>query len=146
MSDLPLPVPAPLWRRLASAFYDALLLIALWMSATLLGSMALTLAGLHYAPGVFRGYLFLVGLAYCGACWVHGGQTLGMRVWRLTARRSDGAPLNWVHAALRYTFAYVAWVSVVGVLCSVLDARKRAIHEILSGTETVYTPKSGIGN
>ena len=133
--------PAPLWRRLASAFYDALLLIALWMTATLIGSMALTLAGLHYSPGLFRGYLFLVGLGYCGACWVHGGQTLGMRVWRLTARRSDGTPIGWGVAAARYALAYFAWLSVLGVLYAVLDPRKRAVHEILSGTELVYTPK-----
>lgn len=137
----PAAVPAPLWRRLASAFYDALLLGALWMTATLLGSMALTLAGLHYSPGIFRGWLFLVGLAYCGTCWVHGGQTLGMRVWRLTARRGDGAPLGWPMACARYAFAYVAWLTVVGVLWSAFDSRKRALHEILSGTELVYTPK-----
>jgi uncharacterized RDD family membrane protein YckC len=145
MNDTPaivVPIPAPLARRLASAFYDALLLMALWMSATLLGSMALTLAGLTYSPGVFRGYLFLVGLAYCGACWVHGGQTLGMRVWHLTARRSDGTPINWAVAGVRYALAYFAWVSVLGLLYSALDPRKRAVHEILSGTEMVYLPKS----
>ena len=136
------PVPAPLWRRLASAFYDALLLFALWMSATLLGSMALTLAGLPYSPGLFRGWLFLVGLAYFGACWVHGGQTLGMRVWRLTARRAGGAPLGWPTAALRYALAYPAWLSVIGVLWSAIDARKRALHEIATGTELVYLPRA----
>jgi uncharacterized RDD family membrane protein YckC len=137
----PVPVLAPLWRRLASAFYDALLLVALWMSATLLGSMALTLAGLKYSPGLFRGWLFLVGLAYFGACWVHGGQTLGMRVWRLTAQRAGGAPLNWPAAALRYSLAYLGWLSVVGVLWSAFDRRHRTLHEIASGSETVYRPK-----
>lgn len=140
----PLPVatrPAPLWRRLASAFYDALLLGALWMTATLLGSMALTLAGLAYSPGLFRGWLFLVGLGYFGACWVHGGQTLGMRVWRLTARSSSGGPMRWPIACARYAFAYFAWLSVIGVLWCVFDSRRRALHEIASGTEMVYTPK-----
>jgi uncharacterized RDD family membrane protein YckC len=131
-----------LWRRLASAAYDALLLGALWMTATLLGSIALTLAGLGYSPSLFRGWLFLVGLGYCGACWVHGGQTLGMRVWRLKAQRPGGAPLNWPMAALRYALAYLAWLSVVGVLWAAFDPRRRALHEILGGTELVYTPKA----
>lgn len=134
-------IPAPLTRRLAAAFYDALLLIALWMTATLLGTMAATLAGIAYTPGLGRAWLFLVGLGYCGPCWVHGGQTLGMRVWRLTARRTRGAPMNWPAAALRYALAFPAWISVVGVLWSVFDARKRALHEILSGTEMLYEPR-----
>lgn len=137
----PAPVPAPLWRRLASASYDALLLGALWMTATLLGSMALTLAQLHYSPGIFRGWLFLVGLVYCGACWVHGGQTLGMRVWRLKAQRSGGEPIHWPIACARYALAWLSWLSVIGVLWSAFDPRRRALHEILSGTELVYTAK-----
>lgn len=136
-----LPLPPPITRRIASAFYDALLLIAMWMAGALLSTMLLTLAGLKPEPGPMRGFYFLVGFAYFGACWVYGGQTLGMRVWRLTARRSDGRPLNWVTAGLRYALAYLSWLSVIGIVWAVFDARKRALHEVLTGTEMVYTPK-----
>jgi uncharacterized RDD family membrane protein YckC len=141
MTPPDIAVPAPLWRRLASAAYDALLLAALWLVATLAGAIVREVAQLPYSAGLFRGWLFLVGMAYFGLCWTRGGQTLGMRVWRLEVRRTDGRPLGWPDAAARYALAWIAWLPLgLGVLWAAIDARKRALNDIGSGTELILLP------
>lgn len=134
-------IPAPLWRRLAAAVYDAFLLGAIWMAAALVDVLVRDALALPYHAGMFRAYLFLVGLAFFGFFWTHGGQTLGMRAWRLQVRRRDGLPLRWLDAAVRYAFAWVAWAPLgLGVLWCAVDARRRAWHDTLSGTEVVLLP------
>ena len=134
--------PAPLWRRLAAALYDAVLLAAIWMSVALLETLVRTLADLPYNVHAYRAGLLLSGLLFFGWFWTHGGQTLGMRAWRLQLRRADGRAIDWPVAAARYGFAWLAWLPLgVGVLWCAVDARRRSWHDIWSGTEVVLLPK-----
>lgn len=136
-------LPAPLWRRLASAMYDALLLAAVWMVVAMTDLFLRGVAGLPYNAHVFRAELLLVAALLFGVSWTRGGQTLGMRAWRLQLRRTDGRPVNWPAALSRYAFAWLAWLPLgLGVLWCALDARKRAWHDTLSGTEVVLLPKT----
>jgi uncharacterized RDD family membrane protein YckC len=133
--------PAPLWRRLAAALYDALLLAALWLLVVMLDTAARALAQLAYDPHVLRGLLFATGALFFGGFWAHGGQTLGMRAWRLRLRRADGRPLSWPDALLRYALAWVAWLPLgAGVLWCAIDSRRRAWHDTWTGTEVVVVP------
>lgn len=168
-----LTLPAPLWRRLIAATYDALLLLALWMIAALAEVMIRDqLLGLpRYPPALMAGY-FLIGLAFFGWFWTHGGQTLGMRAWRLRARRPDGQPLRWPTAASRYAVMLLCWgvalaplalaspmiaaahpqarlycagaiaLLVGALLLFQLDPQRRAPQDWLSGTEVVVEPKN----
>lgn len=136
------PVPAPLWRRLAAALYDGLLLLALWMVLALLEALVRQGLALPYDARALRALLFLSGLAFFGWFWTHGGQTLGMRAWRLQVRCHDGESLGWLTAALRYAAAWLAWLPLgLGVAWCVVDAQRRAWHDRLSGTEVVVLPK-----
>ena len=135
-------LPAPLWRRLASAAYDALVLIAIFMVVVMAELFLRGAAGLPGNVYVLRALLLLAAALYFGASWTRGGQTLGMRAWRLQLRRTDGAPLTWPTALARFAFAFLAWLPLgLGVLWCALDARKRAWHDTLSGTEVVLLPK-----
>ena len=130
-----------MWRRLAAAVYDGLLLLALWMVALWLELVLRDALGLDRSTPLLRVYLFLVGLGFFGWCWTHGGQTLGMRAWRLQLRRVDGQSLVWRTAVIRYVMAWVAWLPLgLGVLWSALDARRRSWHDTLSGTEVILLP------
>ena len=136
-------VPAPLWRRLASAVYDALLLAAIFMVVVMADLFLRGAAGLPYNVHVLRAELVLASALFCGVSWTRGGQTLGMRAWRLKVRRTDGQALNWPAALARYAFAWLAWLPLgLGVLWCAIDARKRAWHDTLSGTEVVLLPKA----
>lgn len=139
-----LVLPAPLWRRLAAALYDAILLAAIWMSAALADAVLRALLDLPYRAPVLRAVLFLLGLLYFAWSWTRGGQTLGMRAWRLQLRRIDGGPVTAVTAVVRYACAWLAWLPLgLGVLWSALDPRRRAWHDTWSGTELVLLPKPG---
>lgn len=133
--------PAPLARRLGAAFYDGLLLVALWMLASFV--VVLANGGEAAATGdpVFRSLLLIIGAAFNGWFWTHGGQTLGMRAWRLQVRRNDGASVDWGRAVVRFGVAVPAWgLAGLGVIWSLLHPERKAWQDLLSGTETVLLP------
>jgi uncharacterized RDD family membrane protein YckC len=136
-------VPAPLWRRLASALYDGLVLVAIWMVVVMAELFLLQgVAGLPASKPLLRALLLTAAALFFGYSWTHGGQTLGMRAWRLQLRRADGQPIRWPTALARFAFAWLAWLPLgLGVLWCAIDPRKRAWHDALSGTEVVLLPK-----
>lgn len=111
--------PALLPRRLAAIIYDALLLAAVLIVATgaamlvvtlLAGSAAAQDGGLLTRNPWFQTYLLMVCFFFYASFWVHGGQTLGMRAWRLRVVRSaDGALISWQQALLKF-LSGAAWL------------------------------------
>jgi len=135
------PYPASLWRRLAAAVYDLFLLLGVLLVATLL---LLPFTGGQAIDGAspwFRAYILFVPYLFFGWFWTHGGETLGMRAWRLRVRTREGAAVGWGRAAIRYVIAWVSWLSVLGMLWIVLDPQRRAWQDIASGTEIVVEPR-----
>jgi uncharacterized RDD family membrane protein YckC len=162
-------LPAPIWRRCAAAVYDGLLLLGLWMVALVIDTVVRDLFGLDRNWAALRAYLFVVGLGFFGWSWTHGGQTLGMRAWRLQLRRADGAALRWLDAALRYAVMLLCWgialmpaflqlpqlasrpgaglmaataliLTALVLLWMRLDARRRGPQDWLSRSEVVLIP------
>lgn len=135
-------MPAPLWRRLAAAAYDTLLIAALWMAVATVDTVVRAIAGVPPQVHVLQAALLLSVLLFFGWFWTHGGQTVGMRAWRLQVRRDDGRPLTWVNAVARFGFAWLAWLPLgAGVLWCAIDRGRRAWHDRWSGTEVVLLPK-----
>lgn len=101
-----------MWRHLAAAAYDGLLLLALWLTASLVADFVQDLGGFASGPHwmqALRIYLFVLGLFMFGWFWTHGGQTPGLKAWRLRLQRADGASLRWPVAAVRYSVMLVCW-------------------------------------
>lgn len=122
-------------RRLAAICYDWFLLIALFAVVT-----ALVLAirgGSAVAPSTvwFQLMLAAVGASFYGWFWTHGGQTLGMRAWRIRVVRDDGAPLTWRDAVLRLLAACLAALPAgLGFLWCLVDRDRRCWHDRLTHT------------
>ena len=76
----------------------------------------------------------LVG-AYFVLSWGRGGQTMGMRPWRLRVLAADGKPASWRALWLRYTLACLT--PVLGILWSLVDSERRALYDIAAGTAFV---------
>lgn len=133
--------PAGLWRRLAAAVYDLFLLVGVWIVSVLV------LLPFHggVAPAGdswwFRAYLLFVPYLFFGWFWTHGGQTLGMKAWRMRIRHTDGDPVTWERALLRYLGAWLAWLSVLGMLWVLFDPQRRGWQDMLSGTEVIVEPR-----
>jgi uncharacterized RDD family membrane protein YckC len=137
--DLP---RAGLFRRLAAMFYDCLLLIAILMGVTgaVLAAHGGPIDSHHF---LFRGLLTLVVFIYFGGFWVHGGQTLGLRTWRLQVQRLDGGPISWPQALLRFAAAIPSvLLGGAGLLWILADRHNMAWHDRLSKSVIVQRPKA----
>ncbi|QEP45161.1 RDD family protein [Ectothiorhodospiraceae bacterium BW-2] len=132
------PSTCGLWRLLAILLYDSLLLfgvifIAHWLLLLLLGP-ELTGSG-H--PLLFL-YTLLVAFLFLGGFWTHGGQTLGMKAWRVKVVNLNGEPLSWSMAAMRFIAALVSWSLLgLGFLWIGVDREQRSWHDILSKTRLI---------
>jgi uncharacterized RDD family membrane protein YckC len=70
--------------------------------------------------------------------WTRGGQTLGMRAWRLKVLRDDGQPLTIQDALLRYVAAILSWAALgLGFLWILVDSDGLAWHDRISKTRLV---------
>ncbi len=138
------PLAPHLARRLAAQCYDALVLTAVLLAATV--PFVLLAGGSPASPagrGLFRLYLLAVAFLFFGGFWVHGGQTLGMRAWRLRVVDCAGDPVSWTKALLRFVGALVSWAALgAGYLWVLVDHDRCAWHDRLSGTRLVVVPKT----
>jgi len=143
MSELMSATPAPLRLRLAAAAYDLLPLIGLWFVAVVL---ALTVTGgaldTHTLAGKFivQGFAFALSAAYFVVSWTRGGQTIGMRAWKLRVVGVDGKRLSWPRALLRFIVALVSLAALgAGFWWTLFDPQRRTWHDVAAGTTMVRT-------
>lgn len=124
-----------LFRHLAIIIYDSLLLLALLFLAT-----ALILPfnkGEAYASNQYFFPLFLltVSFIFYGWFWTHGGQTLGMRAWKIKILTFDKQPITWKHAFKRFIMALFSWLFFgVGFLWQLIDKQRYTWHDRFSKT------------
>lgn len=136
-------------RRVAALAYDGLLLVGLWFASSAL-LLALS-GGLLSDPArpLWLGYahrasLVLVTAVFFTGFWTHGGQTLGMRAWRLRLVSSaDAGPVSWKQSLLRLAGACLSVGAVgLGFFWLWIDKDRRTWHDRLSGTHPILVLKN----
>jgi uncharacterized RDD family membrane protein YckC len=129
-------------RRLAAGCYDALLLGALWMAATL---VVVAVRGGQPVPAGEPGYqLLLIAIAalFFITSWLRGGQTLGMRAWRLRVERESGEALDSRAGILRFLGGLLSVATGgIGLLWLWVDRDELTWHDRLAGTRVIVLPK-----
>jgi uncharacterized RDD family membrane protein YckC len=140
---------AGLLRRLAAILYDSLSLGALLVVASAVVTVPVGLIfGQPAAEGLGRNPLFmlwigLVPLLFFTWFWQRGGQTIGMRAWRLKLVGRDGESVTLGTAMLRFFAAFLSWIPLgLGFLWILVDPERLAWHDRLSGTRLVLLPKN----
>jgi len=133
---------AGLFRRLIALVYDTLLLLALILIA---GFIALPFTGGEAPrPGnpFYQTYIFVLCYLFFAWFWTRGGQTLGMRAWRLRVQNEDGTAINWSQSLLRFMCAMVSWGFLgLGYLWILVDKNNLAWHDHFSNSRIVVLPK-----
>ncbi len=139
-----------LWRRLSAIIYDSALVAAVLLMAMALvvvpmdlifGSNSFDAATLRSNP-FYLTYLFCVMVGFHILFWIRGGQTLGMKAWRLKVVRNDGQPLNFKDALLRYFAAILSWAALgLGFIWILFDKQGLAWHDRISNTRLVILEK-----
>ena len=138
-----IPVHAGLLRRLAAATYDALLVIALFVIPT---SAAMALRGGEPVPpgsALFQALLITTAGAFFIGFWMYGGQTLGMRAWRLRIEDSNGRNLTLRRGLLRFIMA-IPSIAVfgLGIFWLLFDPCKQTLPDRIAGTRVIVLPKA----
>lgn len=126
-----------LWRRLAAAGYDAILLIAIYFVVALIGVI---LNGGEAVNG-FILFCILVFISWCFFVkfWCYPGQTLGMQVWKIKVVNLNGKNLNWRQATIRMLIAIVSWaVCGLGFFWSLFNKEGRTWHDQVSQSKLVF--------
>jgi uncharacterized RDD family membrane protein YckC len=142
--NAPLPTlarPAHLGWRLFALVYDFFPALALWFAVG--GGLLLVRGGVPVAPGTPASWLELFLLwavtgGYALLSWRRGGQTLGMRPWRLKVTAADGQRAGLRALAIRYAVATLSLaVFGLGFWWSLFERERRTWHDLASGTVLV---------
>lgn len=139
-------VPASLLKRLGAMLYDFLLFGSAVLVVGFLSMLAITsLTGIeNVAAGSLFAKLFFVyllgfGYFFFGWFWTHGGQTLGMRAWKLEVITLEGHPINWTQALFRYIYSLISWLPFgAGYFWMLVDKNNLTFHDRVSKTAIVY--------
>ena len=126
--------------------YDVLPVASLWFGTAALG--LLLRGGEPVIPGTPAAWVELAAMlvasfGYFGLSWRRGGQTLGMRAWRIRLVGKDGeSACDWSALVLRFVVAGISLSAFgLGFLWSLIDRERRTWHDLASGTVLVRLPK-----
>lgn len=134
------------WRLLSLA-YDLFPVVALWMLASAAFTIGYYLAG-HSARENFAPFsalqvvlwvvCWVIAGAYAVLSWRGGGQTLGMRPWKLRVVAADGGPPGMQALARRYAIGSLSLLlGGLGFWWAWFDRERLAWHDRGSGTRMV---------
>ena len=130
------PVAAGILRRVMAIFYDLLLLIALLFIASTLAFAANRGEAIdtsHPYHALYVACLFSICLLYFAWFWVHGGQTLGMKTWKIKLENKTLGKISWKQALIRFSVAIISWCCLgIGFFWSIIDKEHRTWHDIAS--------------
>ncbi len=157
MTDAISETPAPakpdalILRRLLALFYDLWPVVALWMLLSALFNLGYYLAG-HgereiLKTGSVLGVLlwvccWLVAGVYAVGSWSRGGQTLGMRPWRLRVVGTGDAKPTRTQLIKRYAVGTLSLLpGGLGFWWAWFDRERLTWHDRASGTRMVRVAK-----
>ena len=108
--------PASLWRRLAAMVYDSLLIFSILVVVGLTTLPFTNVLGVSRDNIFLRLYIFSALFVFLGWFWTHGGQTLGMRAWKIKLVQTDGSPVTWLLAFFYYLVSLPMWGFLIFVI------------------------------
>jgi uncharacterized RDD family membrane protein YckC len=155
---------AGFWMRLGAYLIDS---IALWIIGVILGVIISLLiipfvswqwpmspdhmpysyfVGFHprwfLYPWLLSFLWLIIPAAYFICFWVLRGQTPGMMALRIRLIRTDGSPVDWGAAALRFLGYIVCWITAgLLFLWIAFDSRKQGLHDKMADTYMVILPR-----
>lgn len=141
--DIMTAEPATLLRRLGAISYDIVLAgFSIVIVAGILSAIFTAITGIK-PPDIFMVLLYiLMAYGFFAWFWTHGGQTLGMRAWKLRVVTDDGQPINWQQARSRCLWALLSWATLgAGFVVSLFDPERLTWHDRFSHTRLVRIHK-----
>ncbi|GGI70209.1 RDD family protein [Shewanella gelidii] len=143
-------------RRLGAMLYDLLLAVAVYMLVGTIGFAIFTaLVKLQIIPmngfehisdllnstplyaGLYQLWSLIWVAVFYAMFWNRGGQTLGMRAWRLKVQHPNGQNLSFITSCAR-----VVWSALgIGNLWILINPEKLALQDSMTRSEVVVLSK-----
>ena len=127
-----------LGRRLGAMLYEGLVIFSILIIGFLVPQVVLGGIGVTFGGRLLWLHVFLLLGAYFLWCWLHGGQTLPMKTWKMRIVDRSGLPARPAQALLRYC---AAWPSILffgaGLLWALFDPDRQFLHDRIAGTRIV---------
>ena len=140
-------IPANLLRRLGAAIYDTLIVIAILMVST---ALCLILTGgqaIRPENLLYQCFLLIVITLFYVFFWCCGGQTLGMRAWRIRLMTTSGQGLSGAQAVMRFLYALLTLAPLgTGFLVALFNQHNRTLYDIWTRTLIVSVASSNKPN
>ena len=129
-------VPALLGWRLLALVYDAVISIAFLFAVSAL-SLVLKPDHRPVEPGTPAAVLVFIAIwavigAYAVVSWRRGGQTIGMKPWRLQVVTAEGGRPPWRALIIRYAVTSISLGTAL--LWCLFDGQRRGLHDLAAGT------------
>jgi uncharacterized RDD family membrane protein YckC len=147
-TDLSNATTPGLLRRLAAICYDSVLVFGVVLLLWTLYYLALAAltgnedVGHSALAQLYWPVALLAVVGFHVWFWTHGGQTLGMKSWRVRVVDQNGDDPAFGPALRRYLWAWVSAAALgLGFLWALFDRDGLTWHDRLSGTRLVMTVK-----
>ena len=139
---------ASLIRRSAAMTYDALLILAIMMLATLPlsaidpGNGNIGMISVPWIRFVYRTFLFYLIFVFYYVFWRIKGQTLGMQVWKIKTVDDSGEIMSPGQCIIRFALATPSMaLMLLGYLWALFDRDRLTIYDRLSHSRVIYLGK-----
>jgi len=132
---------AGFWRRVIALVYDALIVISILFLGALIGVLLVSAIwgqqaledGLLFGNNIFRVFLLSLWFGYYAISWMKGGQTLGMKPWRMYVLDEQGQTITFKQSLLRFLSGFLG----LGLLLMPFLGNKKALQDWASSTQTL---------
>lgn len=122
-------------RRFGALFYDSLLVLAVLFMATMPLLYFTEGEAIHPHNYFYSAYLITVIYVFYAWFWTHGGQTLGMRAWKIRVEQANGRNITWLQSLIRFSIA-MASLGIALVWC-IFDRQHQPLYDKIAKTRMV---------
>jgi uncharacterized RDD family membrane protein YckC len=131
-------VSASFARRFGAWIYDGLVILAIWLIAALIAVGVNRGQAIAPEQAWFELYLVTAIALYFGWSWWRGGQTLGMRAWKLKLVDQAGRTPSAAALALRFVLAWASLLAAgLGFVWALIPPQRATWHDLASRTRVV---------
>ena len=142
-------VQPSLFRIFAAIFYDLIVVCGILMVAGFaivpIYHMVAHQDAIPAGNWFFRVLLYLIVFSYYAFSWQRGGQTIGMKSWKLKLISNNEVPPTLLRYFLRYVGGQLSCaIALLGYIMIWLGPRHLMLHDLLSQTRMIsLKQKSG---
>ena len=121
-------------RLYGCLFYEAIIQVALWFLITLTILISLG-EGYTINSSLLGFFLWLSSGIYFIYSWVHGGQTLAMRAWKLKLISPNN---HWWFFYVRYIFASAGlFLFFISFIYVIFNKERKFAHDLILGSKII---------